>query len=270
MDWVIVALKFNMQKSKLQFKIKYFIIIACIAMMIHPLGVSAATAVVTIDTHGEEINALEGTLVLPEDMHINRIGTGSSTILMWMAKPYYEEREINFAGVTPGGFSGVQPLFALHGTFYPKDLNKVTFDNVRALKNDGTGEQVLVDLSVVMIPFRADSVAPENFVPIIESNSSMFDGAYFIVFTTQDKESGVARYEIREGWFGSWREAESPYLLVHQNLDRNIYVKVRDHAGNERVVVVPAVHSNWWEQLGLFAILVLLIVMVVRYKKRYK
>lgn len=233
-----------------------------------PLSAFATTAVVSIDTNKEEINALEGTLVLPEDMQVSQIETGNSAILMWITEPRQEEHKITFAGITPGGFSGMRSLFTLRGTFYPKDLEEVRFENVRALKNDGTGGQTPITLSLAMTQFRADNESPENFVPTIASDPNVFDGKHFLVFTTQDKGSGIKRYEVREGRFDRWKETKSPYLLAHQELNRDIYVKVIDHTGNERIVVVPAVHRNWWgEPIFLAILIVMAFVAVALYKK---
>lgn len=242
----------------------------CIAIVfLFPVSAFAATAVVSIDTNKEEINALEATLVLPEDMQISRIETGNSAILVWITEPRQEGHKITFAGITPGGFSGMRSLFTLHGTFYPKYLEEVRFENVRALKNDGTGEQTPITLSLAMTQFRADSEPPEDFVPTIASDSNVFDGKHFLVFTTQDKGSGIKRYEVREGRFDWWKEAKSPYILVHQELNRDIYVKAIDHTGNERIAVIPAVHRNWWEEPIFLAILIMIVLFALAYKKTW-
>lgn len=236
-----------------------------------PISVFAATAVVQVNTGTANINALEGTLILPENMQVSRIEIGNSAILVWISEPHQEGREIAFAGITPGGFSGAQSLFTLQGTFYPRDLEKIRFENVRALKNDGTGEQVPVTLLISPVAFRADSESPEDFAPAIASDPNVFDGKYFLVFAAQDKGSGIERYEVREGRFDSWTEAESPYLLAHQSLTKDIYVRAIDNAGNGRVAVVSAsVHSAWWEQYGLFAILIVLVLAVIVYKKAWR
>jgi len=59
------------------------------------------------------------------------------------------------------------------------------------------------------------------------------DGKYFLVFSTQDKGSGVDHYEVREGRFGGFSEVSSPYILKYQSLDKKIFVKAIDKFGNE-------------------------------------
>ncbi len=237
--------------------------------VLFPASAFAATAAVRVDTGGEEINALEATLVLPESIHVSRIETGNSTILMWITKPRQEGREITFAGITPGGFSGVQLLLTLHGAFYPADFEKVRFQNVVALKNDGSGTRIPVAFSFDASSFQTDSEPPEDFTPRIVNDPNLFDGKYSLVFAAQDKNSGVNRYEVREGRFGPWREVDSPHILANQKLNRNIYVRAKDHANNERVAVVPAVHRAWWEMWAILAILIVLTVAVGIYKKTW-
>ena len=232
-----------------------------------PMPAFAATALVNIDTYGEEINALEATLVLPEGVYVSRIETGNSVVLFWVEAPKLTGNTMTFSGITPGGFSGVRKVLAIHGVFDAEALQQAYFENVTALKNDGAGERTPVALSLGMASFRADSAPPEAFAPTIASDPNVFDGKYFLVFATQDKGSGIKRYEVREGHFGWFRKAESPYLLTRQKLDRDIYIKAIDHTGNERVIVVPAVHSGWWERYALFAILIVLIVAAVIHKK---
>lgn len=237
--------------------------------LLSPVWAFAATAVIEVNTKGEEINALEGTLALPKGMRAH-VAVGGSIISLWVEEPQLKDGMVRFSGITPGGFEGVHSVFTIQGEFTPRDLEGARFEDVVALKNDGTGERVPVSLSFSLTPFRADTEPPESFMPSISSDPALFDGKYFLVFTTQDKNSGIRRYEVREGRFGFWREAESPYPLTHQRLDRNIYVKAIDDAGNERVAIVPATESHaWWESYGLFAILIVLVLGALAYKRQW-
>jgi len=221
--------------------------------------VFAATAVVKIDTVVEDVNALEGTLILPESMRINEIQTGNSVILFWITTPEQVGNTITFAGITPGGFTGAYPVFTIHGIFTKEDLEQAHFKSVLALKNDGTGESVPVTMSLSFVAFKDDTELPEEFTPTIATDPNIFDGKYFLVFATQDKGSGISRYETREGRWGWFKEVESPYLLKYQKLNRDVYVKAIDNAGNERIALVPArTHRTWWESYGLFAMLMII------------
>jgi len=68
----------------------------------------------------------------------------------------------------------------------------------------------------------------------IQRDPAIFDGKYFIVFYTTDKETGVDYYMVKEGE-REWKIAKSPYLLENQNLDEEIKVKAVDRAGNETI-----------------------------------
>src|SRR3989344_4037923 len=211
-----------------------------IIFLLVPVSTWAATAVIEVDTGLEDINALEGTLVLPESLHVREIQTGNSVILMWVEEPRQTGNIITFAGITPGGFEGVYPVFTIHGAFTKEDIEQAHFESVLALKNNGTGERVPIMMSLSLVAFKTDTESPEDLTSTITSDSNVFDGKYFLVFATQDKGTAVDRYEVREGRWGWFSKAESPYLLKYQRLNRDVYEKAIDNAGNETVAVLAA------------------------------
>jgi len=90
---------------------------------------------------------------------------------------------------------------------------------------------------------KGDTIIPESFLIILEQNPVVFEGKYFITFSTTDKQTGIAHYEVQEGE-KEWKRADSPYLLEDQGLSGTIRVKVIDKAGNEYVAeYVPAVEK---------------------------
>jgi hypothetical protein len=203
-------------------------------------------------------------------MHIREIQTGNSVILVWVEPPRLSGNIITFAGITPGGFEGVRPIFSLHGAFSNDELERVHFDSAMAFKNDGTGENVRVAVSTSLVSFKTDTEAPERFTLTIAADPNIFDGKYFLAFTAQDKGAGVDRYEVKEGRWGRFREAESPYLLRHQDLNRAVYVKAIDNAGNEIVAVVPAsTGGTGWDGYILFVTLLLIALASILYKKQW-
>lgn len=230
----------------------------------------------------EPVNAVEGRLVFPANkLIVKEIREGNSIINFWVEKPRIESSGIIlFSGITPGGFSGANnSIFSVVFEAKNTGIASVALQNTKALKNDGLGTEtplLIRDTAVSIKPGDSnarketltDTELPEDFSPIIESDPNIFDGKFFLIFTTQDKGSGIKRYEVREGRFGWWREAESPHVLSHQRLDRDIYVRATDNTGNERVTILVArVHSAWWELYGLFVILTVLVVAAVIYKK---
>src|SRR3989344_5733313 len=105
-----------------------FIKTLAVILLLLPASAFAATAVVEVDTGNKNINAIEGALVLPEGMYIREIQTGNSVILMWVEEPRQTENIITFAGITPGGFEGVYPVFTIHGAFTKEELEQVRFE----------------------------------------------------------------------------------------------------------------------------------------------
>ncbi|MES3006027.1 MAG: cohesin domain-containing protein [Patescibacteria group bacterium] len=232
----------------------------------------------------EPLNAVEGRLVFPtEQLVIKEIHEGNSVLNFWLEKPHVEIPGIVvFSGITPGGFSGANnKIFSV--VFEAKNTGyaSVALRDIKAMKNDGLGTvaTLLIRDTVVSVKpgdsnFRrevfTDIEPPEDFTPTIENNSSIFDGKYFIVFTTQDKISGVDHYEVREGKWGWFRVSSSPYLLKYQGLDRNIFVKVVDKSGNERVVVLDARQQTpWYRHYAVPGILLIMLAVGLLLKKTW-
>ncbi len=86
--------------------------------------------------------------------------------------------------------------------------------------------------------FNGDKNPPEIFLPQIAKDPNVFNSKYFLVFAAQDKESGIDRYEVKEG-DKSFVIAQSPYLLENQRLTDVVVVKAVDKNGNERMVAAP-------------------------------
>lgn len=231
----------------------------------------------------EQVNAIDGQIVFPDTLlEMQEIRDGNSSINFWIEKPRIESAgTLIFSGITPGGFSGVNnQIFSIIFKAKQEGTATISIAQANALQNDGVGTNITLALRNVVVNVKAgdsgvrkhvieDVVSPEPFTPIITHDPSLFEGKSFVVFSTQDKGSGVNRYEVREGKWGWFRIAESPHLLKSQKLDWDIYVKAIDNAGNERVAVLKSsVHRNWWEGSGLFVILIMVVfVAVAMYKK---
>ena len=223
----------------------------------------------------ESLNAIEGRLTYPTDLvELVDIIDGNSVINFWVEKPHLSgTNTISFSGITPGGFegSGNKVLSVL---FEAKRIGTASFtlSNISTLRNDGLGTAATSEVnSISLLIEKGDGVIvretppdldpPEDFTPSIEKDPNVFDGQYFLVFSTQDKGSGIDHYEIREGSWGQFKIAESPYLLENQKLTKKIFIKAIDKAGNEKSGTIEAqTPLNWWEQYGLFAIILILIL----------
>lgn len=230
--------------------------------------------VTTFISADESLNAVEGRLVFPQDLlSVKDIRDGNSVINFWVEKPRIEASGIIlFSGITPGGFSGANNnIFSVVFEAKNTGIVSVVLQNTKALKNDGLGTETALltrDTAVSIKPgdsnvpkeTLADTELPEDFNPTIESDPNIFDGKYFLVFATQDKISGIANYKVREGEWGWFRVAESPYLLKHQSLDRKIFVKAIDKVGNERITMLNAQQQvPWYRHYAVIGILLVIV-----------
>lgn len=239
---------------------------------------------IDIIIHSEEsLNAVEGRLIFPQDLlSVKEIRDGNSVINFWVERPRIESAGvILFSGITPGGFSGANnSIFSVVFEAKNTGIAHVVLEVTKALLNDGLGTETTLsarDTTVSIKPgdsnvrkeILTDTELPEDFNPTIESDPNIFGGKYFLVFATQDKASGIDRYEVREGGWGWFTVAESPYLLKHQSLDRKIFVKAIDKNSNERIVVLNAQHQVLWYQRYtiLFGIILVVVVLGFLLKK---
>ena len=238
---------------------------------------------VDIIIHSEEsLNAVEGRLVFPADqLIVKEIRDGNSVINFWVEKPRLESSGvILFSGITPGGFSGANnSIFSVVFEAKNTGIASVALQNTKALKNDGLGTETALLTRDTAVSIKSgdsnvpketltDKEPPEDFNPSIESDPNIFDGKFFLVFATQDKAAGIDRYEVREGEWGWFTEAQSPYLLKHQSLDRKIFVKAIDKSGNERIAVLNAQHqASWYRQYAMFGIILMVVVLGFLLKK---
>ncbi len=242
-----------------------------------------------VNTPEESVNAFEGKLTFPSDLvKIKEVRDGNSIVNFWIDKPKVENGIITFSGITPGGFQGNNGLL-FSVVFEAKSEGAANFktNDVKVLRNDGTGSQAVLTVasSEIKISSRApatiptvtkikDTESPESFVPAISRDDSIANGKWFIVFSTQDKASGIDHYEIREfrqrffDIFQRWSQAESPYILQDQELRSYVFVKTVDKAGNTRVEKIPPQNSlHWYENYENWLIIILGLTVAYAIKK---
>jgi len=234
----------------------------------------------------DPLNAIEGQLEFPEaKLTVIDIRDGGSVINFWVQKPgLISPGVISFSGITPGGFSGPSNLlFSVVFEAKENGIAALTLGGIKSLRNDGQGSELVLPIRNTIIAINpgdsstnreilVDTEPPENFNPIVESDPNLFNGNYFLVFATEDKVSGVREYRVREGTLDWFHKAESPYLLKEQSLKKDIYIKVIDKNGNERLVKLNAPNkASWLEQYGLFATLLAGLVLGLAFmKNKYK
>jgi hypothetical protein len=269
----------------MKFKL-YFFIVALVA--ISPIYVAASTVrlstdsfnvsldkefTVTVILDSEEggINALEGVVTLDQEIfEIVGVHTGDSGVNFWIEHPKEEVSQggIVFSGMTPGGMWGSNiKIFSL--ILKAKSLGSgfIEFRDVGLFSNDGAGTkaQVFTRGATVLVGPHSESndfgivvdmEPPEPFPLYLGKDPAIFEGDYFLAFSAQDKGSGVDHYQIKEGVFGGYSRAVSPYRLKHQSLSGSVFVKAVDREGNERISVYGSKEDySWWEKAVNFDIL---------------
>jgi len=256
------------------------------------IGIGDEVRINLLFSSNQNINAFEGKLIFPSDLlDLRDIQDGNTIINLWIEKPKAEENEIIFSGITPGGFKGENGLI-FSAFFRSKKEGTAVFsiEQASALLHDGIGtaaELSVVDLQllikeeaeVIPVDRAPDTNPPEPFTPEIARDSNLFEGEWFLVFATQDKDSGIAYYAIHESRRKKeanqispkdWTETESPYVLQDQELRSYIYVKAVDRAGNERIEVIePEYPVNWYEIWWIWGIIVIIGLVIIYIVRRF-
>ena len=247
---------------------------------------------VILDT-GNAVNAVEAALVIPSGLEFENTSDGNSIVNLWIERPRYDRktRVLHFSGIIPGGFSGTGQLLRITLKAETSGSSVLTFDRTRtaAYRNspDGTPETITLRPLTVYAAFgaartptpAADSEPPEAFTPVVMRDPQMYDGAWTLIFATQDKGSGIAYYEVSESSVRiidpaqlSWTRAESPYRLPGEPA-RYIYVRAVDEQGNVQTALYTQAHPLSWFgglMLGiLIGTLVLFAFWLQRKKRRH-
>ena len=256
---------------------------------------------VSVETSGHAINTVDGNVTFnSNDVSITDVRYGTSIISLWVKKPIINASLgiISFTGGMPGGFTGSNgPLFTF--VIKPKRIGEIylSFSDIHVLLNDGSGAELqglkLIPLRLnitqavtakspppkettakVPVPALKDTLPPENFVPMVSHHPSVSNNDYFVAFFAVDKDSGIARYEVREKpaiismftdrFSTDWKEGSSPYILSYQNWASNVEVRAFDQAGNSVTVTTYKSFSNL--VLAVFIVMIVLLSMIITRK----
>ncbi len=240
-----------------------------------------------IDTQGECINAAAINLSFSRDiLEAIDFSKGNSILSLWLKPLEINQAEglVSFSGGIPGGYCGRLPGDPGQSNLLGRIIFKVREKNgelffvklefgedSRVLLNDGFGTPCELTFKGATFNILAgeleevkdqwqeelekDKIPPEVFDIEIQQDQSIFEGKYFIIFQTQDKQTGLDYYEVKEG-DKNWQKTKSPYLLVDQELKSIIKVRAVDKVGNERIAeYIPEVSkrsSLFWLVLLIF------------------
>ena len=261
-------------------------------MMRQPVRIDIA-----FDTQGDTANAVQGDINFPaSQFSLDSVNDGGSPVSFWINPPAETSSgTVSFAGIMPNGFQGsASSVVSLWLVPTAPGSATISLSNVQLLRNDGQGTAIDVTTNPAVLSISnavatgsvslpSSLVPPESFTPIVSKDPNIYDGRYFLAFSTTDKGSGIDHYEVMEvptvagtGVESVWHVATSPYLLEDQSLSSTIFVRAVDHAGNFIVVEVPAEHPGSgrfvWTGLEILLIILLLvlaleIVVIVRRKR---
>jgi hypothetical protein len=244
-----------------------------------------------VNMEGININAIEGKVFFPADiLELKQTIESGSIVSFWIKNPQEESSgEVLFSGGFPGGFEGKKGMvfsmiFQVKENILAKN-GKVTIKNAKTFLNNGTGTAINIPSASFSFSLMEgkkenkeelleDNNPPEDFTPSVARSPNIFNNQWFVVFTVQDKESGIDHYEILENdqkydinYISSaegieWTKVKSPYLLKDQNLGNYIYVKAVDKAGNIRVAVVSP-EKKFLKQFSDYKFLAIIIILSI-------
>jgi hypothetical protein len=292
---------------------------------------------IDMDSTEECINTIEGVIgfdssfLAAEDFSI-----GDSFLTLWLNKPgtgdmaeINSQKRLKFAGGTPGGYCGKIPGDDGNSNIVGKVVFRVVnagvdgpnttktkvffYPDTQALLNDGFGTQAkLVSRSAEFNVSKekggtrqewdklktADNIPPESFTLELLKNPAIYEGKYYLVWNTTDKQTGIDHYEIQEipldandskegslwssikSLFGvrppeaPWETVSQPYIIKDQALGSLIRIKAVDKAGNSQIAeYLPArteASSNVLiSKIGAGVVLLIVIIFVfLRIKRR--
>lgn len=221
-------------------------------------------ATVRIDNESDCVNAINvGLSYSTDSLRAVDFSRGDSIFSLWAVEPTIDTGKgtVVFAGGIPGGYCGrIAGDPALSNILGKVVFTVISANTARAsiqfapasavFLNDGKGTAAKLSThgeTITLSPtpletenpwlseVGADTTPPQPFVVDVESTQGVFNGKYYIVFSTTDKESGMDHFEIFE--HGGWKRIISPYLPGDQSLlgVGDIQVRAIDKAGNIRL-----------------------------------
>lgn len=230
----------------------------------------------------KEINGLSGVLSFDNNLSLKRIDEGKSVVNFWLDKPHRDsDNKIVFSGFTPNGFKGKNLIFSAIFSLN-KDFGVISPSDFNVFLNDGNGSVESVnyedfilkkDLSLD-IKTEKDNIKPELFFPEIQKDEALFDGKYFVVFSTIDKQSGIDKYQIKESehrfinFSSRFVNAENPYILKDQDQRSFVFIRAFDYNGNFREVIIDPIYPlNWYENVYYWITIILLLTLIFFIRK---
>ena len=262
-----------------------------------------------LNTEEQKINGLEGEIILSSNLELKDILDSDSIVTLWIAKGmkfagaipggYVGEGKIFSLVVNYRPSQGRRPCEGQEFDEPCGDNAFVKVKNARVLLHDGKGTEAKlrisshglncgssqgrrpcedgVEVDESLHPAYGaetadkDFLPPQEFMPKIARDPSIFNNQWFVVFAAQDKESGVDQFQIKETrlpisflpFGGKWQEAKSPHLLQDQQLISYIYVGAIDKAGNKRVAILSPQNFVFYANPWVWSIIIISVLAVI-------
>lgn len=231
-----------------------------------------------LNTEGKMINAVEVSLSFPSFLKFQELSKGNSILSLWVEEPSLGSDVLSFSGGTPAGFGGEKGLLAKMVFKAEREgQGFLELSGSKVFLNDGLGTESDLTFQRAFIASSAgqgeadewqeileqDKNPPEIFKIELKKDPLLFEGKYFILFSTQDKQSGLDYYEVKEG-DREWEKGTSPYLLWDQRMKGIIQVKAVDKAGNESIVSYQP-RELFFPFIIVFILIILLAIIVLSF-----
>lgn len=272
-----------MLNTKTAFAAKMYFETSMVADLIH--------VDVLFDSQKDNINVLEARIIYPESIkqEIKNISDGNSSINYWLQKPELSsDSSISLSGIIPGGINGNRlKIFSFDIPNNSNIKGQFIVEDAHAYINNGQGSSIKVDHTDLYLPVASvvnssnetnlyinDNVPPEYFKPSFTQDDNLYNNRKILIFATQDKGSGINRYEVKEGYWDNFHIETSPYILKNQDSIHKISIKAVDNSGNIRLVeYYPPGYLLWYQHYIIIGIILLVIIFgtvaCIRYIKKY-
>ncbi len=218
------------------------------------------------------INAVEGTLTLPDDVSVPTVFTGGSIISYWLETPTASGNTIRFAGIIPGGFTGsARSGEGLHGpgallSFETnKPVEEVRVADAALYMNDGKGTRIALSDELMQTEervgtFTTDRTPPEYIDVQSFRDTRVLEGRPSLIISSFDADSGIAYFEVQEGR-SAWERTGYLYAVRDRFGLVPLSVRAYDYAGNFIETRVAGRHTGIAVVSALvFALLILCVV----------
>lgn len=167
---------------------------------------------VTLSSIEEGVNAVSGSLVLPDSLKFQSIDTSGSIVSFWVEEPHVVARTVRFEGVTlnPGFIGTNGRVFTVTCVAMRPGTHRLVLSDGSALRNDGTGTNILETLGVATISIRTapTEYIQESLTP--SSTEGQIPTEHVVAFPVITEYSS----QISEGGFAYLHGLGQPFALT--------------------------------------------------------